>query len=46
MAVYPRYRKVKAKEYLGAAHGTFGVLQMIIQAAIVIPELVIGNGEE
>ena len=30
MAVYPRYRPNKAREYLGAAHGTFGVLQMII----------------
>lgn len=46
MVVYPRYRKNKAKEYLGAAHGTFGVLQMILQAAIVLPELVIGNGCE
>ena len=43
MVVYPRYKKSKAKEYLGGAHGTLGVLQMILQACIVIPEIVIGS---
>jgi len=43
IVVFPRYKKNKAKEYLGAAHGTFGVLQMIIQALLVVPEILTDN---
>ena len=43
IVVFPRYKRQKGQEFLGAVHGLFGVLQMILQAAILIPELVAGE---